>query len=154
MLIIDILFYIELHKKRGEKSMTNVFYMCFGIFIFVLGQVFQKVYTLHLLGETPDVRKSKHADKHQETKEIFIEVPDELENTLHLHEDAPEQLTYEHAIQTYPDVKKTPATPPHANEDGLLFDYAPSLHSDIDVEIMTAEREIEIYKRANMLGGI
>lgn len=134
--------------------MANVFYMCFGIFIFVLGQVFQKLYTLHATGETPWPHKSKRADKHQETKEIFIEVPDELESTLNLHEDAPESLTYEHAIQTYPDVKKTPATPPSANEEGLFFDYVPSLHSDIDVEIMTAEREIEIYKRANMLGGI
>lgn len=131
--------------------MTNVFYMCFGIFIFAFGQIFRQLCDTRF-DKTPDPCKSKHAELRKE-EERFIEVPDVSEDTLHLHEDALEGDLYEHAIQTYPNVKKTPATPPVTDAEGL-YDYTPSLHEEVDVEIMTPEREIEIYKRANMLGGV
>ena len=137
---------------KGE-SMTNVFYMIFGILIFVFGQLFQYLFEKKKQEDRALYSSKQIAETRQETKENLFEVEEDIEYTSNLHENDVQDVLPTHTVQTYDQIIKTPTTPPSVNADGL-YDYTPSLHEDIDVEIMTPEREYEIYKHANVTGGV
>lgn len=139
--------------------MTNVLYMCFGIFLFVLGGIYPVLLeTLrtymkeYMLEEKREKQKAKQVEKEifeeefekaiQEMRELEEVSPNEELN----EENEPVERSYDEMIQTYTDVPKTSPEPPKSDK-GAFFDYTPAIH-DIDVEIMTQDREIELYKRA------
>lgn len=137
----------QTNKIRGE-NMTNVYYMCFGIFLFVLGGIYPVVLEAlrtymkeYMLEERKEKRKYKEAI--EEPIEETIEEPECTESEAN----EPVARSYDEVIQTYPDIPKASPEPPKSDKRAFLFDYEPAIH-DIDVEIMTQERELELYKRA------
>lgn len=144
--------------------MTNVLYMCFGIFLFVLGGIYPVLLeTLrtymkeYMLEEKREKQKARQKEKEifEEAFEEAIQEMRELEEVVPNEENEPVERSYDEMIQTYTDVPKTSPEPPKS-KNGAFFDYEPAIH-DIDVEIVTRDREIELYKRAEAgmgLGGL
>lgn len=147
--------------------MTNIFYMSFGIFLFVLGSMHEVImecvstYLKQLLEkhkESVPKEKPSTANAPLEKPLSLSEVEDKYYNDGVEYVDMPLNASespvndlYEERIKTYDNVSKTSPTPPQS-EESVLFDYVPMLH-DVDVEIMTSEREKELYNRA-VTGGV
>lgn len=144
--------------------MTNVLYMCFGIFIFVLGIILGVsiaclLFSIELAEtkllehlSTKRISKVSRKDGTSKREEHVEECEDTHREECEKNEKQYKSF-YEDKITLYDDVLIAPPVPPVADANGLL-DYAPSLHQeDIDVEIMTIEREMDLYKKAT-LGGV